>query len=153
MHTLFLANVFFVCLFLVTNLGTAVFLCLDPFLKMVVLHNTMIALWCELLECCFQRGYLLLQSPFIFLALERTVLFSLLSTFVLMLLLIYKKRSGISHAGFASLLGDPALVLQSFMSYCSVLASKWNMQIKCVKRYTFLRQGQHGKLKQGQYRS
>lgn len=40
---LFLANVFFVCLFLVTNLDTAVFLCLDPFLKMVVLHNTVIA--------------------------------------------------------------------------------------------------------------
>lgn len=46
---LFLADVSFVCLFAVPYLGTAVFLCLDLFLKVVVLHSTGITGWCELL--------------------------------------------------------------------------------------------------------
>lgn len=114
----------FLCLlFPVPYLGTAVLLCLDLFLKMVVLHSTGIAGWCEFLGVLLPARLFAFAGSvyfpgscmyyFVFLAsyLCSDVAFDLL------------KILAFFSAGFACLLGDLDLVLLGFMSY-SVLASK-----------------------------
>lgn len=103
---LFLANASFVCLFVVRCLSIAVFLCLDHFLRGVVLHNAAIASRFELSGVSHFQ-VVCFQAPFIFLAPECSVLFSLLRTFVLILFLSVH-HCAVSR-GFAPLLGDVAM--------------------------------------------
>lgn len=76
------------------------------------------------------------QAPFIFLAPECSVLFSLLRTFGLILFLSVH-NCGIS-CGFASLLGDLAVWYGRALSCYLALASPCKMPIKHIKIYVYL---------------
>lgn len=107
----------------------------------------MIASWCELSGVSLFQ-VVCFQAPFIFLAPECSVLFSLLHTFGLILYLSVH-NCGIS-CGFASLLGDLAVWYGRALSCYLALASPCKMPIKHIKIYVYLWTVQ-GK-KKGQYR-
>lgn len=130
-HVLFLADVSFVCLFAVPYLGTAVLVCLDLFLKMVVLHSSGIAGWCELL------GELLPARLFAF---AGSIYFPGSCKYCFVFLASYLcsdvgfwsvKNSGIFFsAGFACLLGGSGFGITWFYVLLSVSIQ---MQKKCIK--------------------